>query len=356
MKLFITGGSGYVGAMLADQFAGREDVEAILLIDKEPYSELLKGHQNENKISFIQANLGNDGWQEKVKEFAPDVIVHAAWQIREMFGKKDVQWKWNITGSDHVFDLVFSLPSVKKLIYFSTVSSYAAESTNTIDHRFTEAEGFRKSDYLYAEEKRISEEHLRAKYDEALSSTGSEQATKPQVFIVRPAALTGPRGRYMRVRFGLQSALSGQLKETFIHKVISALVSVVPITLGWLRQYIHEDDVCNIVEMFAFTPVKGEYEVYNICPPGEAVLGPDMAKAVNKKALLIYPWMVRLAFFFFWNVTRGKVPTSKGGWKFYSYPVAVDGSKLTKETGYNYLYPSKDAFVKKEGRYAKYIK
>lgn len=352
MKLFITGGSGYVGAMLADQFASRPDVEAIMLLDKEPFPEFLETHADKAKISFIQANLGEDGWQEKVRVFAPDIIVHTAWQIREVYGNKETQWKWNIEGSDNVFDLVFSLPSVKKLIYFSTVSSYGAYPENSVNHFFKEEEGFRKSDYLYAEEKRIAEEHLKEKYQKVLD--GHHHA--PQVFIVRPAAITGPRGRFMRVRFGLQAALSGQLKKGFIHRLISALVSFVPVTPKWLRQFIHEDDVADIVSLLVFNDLPGGYEVFNICPPGPAVLGPDMAKAVGKKTFPVQPWMIRPVFFIFWHLSRGRVPTSKGGWKSYSYPIAVDGSKITKQYGYQYKYPSKEAFVKVEGRYAKYIK
>ncbi|MEI8061717.1 MAG: NAD-dependent epimerase/dehydratase family protein [bacterium] len=350
MKLFITGGAGYVGAMLADQFSGRADVEKILLVDKEAEPQLLKNNPNYSKIQFIQSNLGDTNWQDQVRAFTPDVVIHTAWQIREMFGKKELQWKWNVTGSDNVFDVAFELTSVKKLIYFSTVSSYGAFSDNQLDHFIKEEEPFRENTYLYGVEKKEVEVHLHKKYEEA-KKAGTHV---PQIFIVRPAAITGTRGRYMRVRFGLQAALSGQLKGNFVYRMISFMVSFVPATKKWCRQFIHEDDVCNIVELFTFTELKGDYEVFNICPPGQIVTATDMAKAVGKKPIFLPPWLIRIVFAFMWNVFRGRVPTSKGGWKFYSYPVAVDGSKLTKQYGYQYKYNSLDAFTKREGRYSKY--
>lgn len=348
-KLFITGGSGYVGAMLVREFASRPDVEAVFTVDKEPASELYAGN---TKVTFIQSNIADtENWLDKARAFAPDVVIHTAWQIREMYGEKAKQWKWNIGGSDAIFDFVFSTPSVKKLIHFSTVASYGAFASNEIDQLFTEKDPFRKVDYLYAEEKRIAEEHLEARY---VAAKG--KGAVPQVFVVRPAAITGPRGRYMRIRFGLQAALSGQLKETFIHRLISAMVSFVPITKKWCRQFIHEDDVVGIVKLLAFENLKGEYEVFNICPPGPVVTGADMAEAVNKKAIRVHPLLIRPVFFIMWHISRGKVPTSKGGWKSYSYPIAVDGSKLSQMYGFKYTFQPKDAFVKKEGKYMEFVK
>jgi len=345
-KIFITGGVGYVGAMLVDQFARRDDVEAIFTIDKEEETNLTKNHPNRNKITFLRTNTVDDNWEDKMKTFNPDVVVHTAWQIRHMYGDEKTEWKWNIDGSDKIFDFAFNNPSVKKLIHFSTVASYGAFPDNKIDHFYKESEPFRKSGYLYAEEKRICEERLEERYKKA-----KEIGWSGQVFIVRPAAISGPRGRYDRIRFGLQSALSGNLKGNPVYKLVTLLTSFVPVTKGWLRQYIHEDDVCDIVALFTFNNLEGSYEVFNISPPGDVVFGKDMARAVGKKTIPIYPWMARIVFFFFWHLTRGKVPTSPGSWRGYSYPIAVDGSKLTKQYGYVYKYPSKEAFVKNEGRY-----
>ncbi len=344
-KLFITGGAGYIGAMLVDQFASRDDVEAIITLDKEPETKLTSEHPHKKKITYLTTNTADTDWIEVVKEFAPTVVIHTAWQIRHMYGDEATEWRWNIDGSDAIFDFVFSTPSVKKLVHFSTVASYGAFSTNSLTHFYKESEGFKKSGYLYAEEKRITEEHLEERYKQA--HVGGWNG---QVFIVRPAAITGPRGRYDRIRFGLQSALSGNLKRGFVNNIVMLLTSFVPVTPKWLRQYIHEDDVTNIVALFSFNDLQGSYEVFNISPQ-DVVLGKDMARAVHKKTLSIMPWMARLAFFFFWHATRGKIPTSPGSWRGYSYPIAVDGSKLTIQYGYHYIFPSQEAFVKNEGRY-----
>ncbi len=346
ITIFITGGAGYVGAMLADQFSKRREVKEIICLDMEPEPALLAENP---KITWINANTSDNTWQAVVAAKNPDVVVHTAWQIREMYANQKTQHKWNIDGSQNVFNFAFTTPSVKKLIHFSTVASYGAFPDNTVEHRYVEEEGFRQSEYLYAEEKRIAEENLHQTY----LKFHKEKGYTPQVFIIRPAAITGPRGRYARIRFGLQSALSGTLRgqKSALYNFISLLVSWVPVTPKWLRQYVHEDDITDIVALFAFEDLPCSYEAFNAAPPGAAVLGPDMAKAVGKHTLPVYPWMVRAVFAVMWHLSRGKVPTARGSWKGYSYPIAVDGSKITKMYGYQYKYESTDAFVKNTGRY-----
>ncbi|MEN9852605.1 MAG: hypothetical protein RI996_548 [Candidatus Parcubacteria bacterium] len=345
--VFITGGAGYVGAMLVDQFAQREDIKKIITLDKEPETDLTRSHAHANKIVYIHKNLSDSSWMSEVAAYAPDIVIHTAWQIREIYGNRKLSWEWNIIASDNVFDFCFTNTFVEKLIYFSTVSSYGAFPENTLEYRYTEGDVFRKSEYLYAEEKRIAEERLESAYKDQIANGGHV----PVVSVLRPAAITGPRGRYTRIRFGLQSALSGNLKGG-VYSIVSALTKIVPATPKWVRQYIHEDDVTDIVKLLAFdTQVSHGYEVFNICPPGEPVLAPDMAKAVGKKMIVIPPSIVRIAFFFFWHLTRGKVPTGAGAWRGYSYPILVDGKKISEQYGFVYSSPSKEAFVQNEGRY-----
>lgn len=344
--ILIIGGAGYVGEMLCEQLGVREDVEMIIALDKEPQSDYGKALP---KVTYIQANTADTTWQEKVSALSPTIVIHTAWQIRAMYGNPDLEWKWNVTGSDNVFTFAFDKPTVKKLIYFSTASSYGARRDNTIEHRFTEIEGFRPDEYIYAKEKRVVEENLKSLFDRKKIAG----ALTPQIFVVRPAAITGPRGRFMRIRFGLQSALSGNLKGGFVNTVITTLTAFVPATKGWVRQFIHEDDVTDIITKFAFEDFALDYQVFNITPEGEPVLAKDMAQAVGKKILPISPWMARLAFWFFWHATRGKVPTCPGSWRFYSYPVVMSGAKLA--TIYECKYSSKDAFRYTDGRYEHWV-
>src|SRR4051812_29309740 len=96
--LFITGAAGYIGAMLCEQFSKLDEVDKIIGLDKESMPELFTGNR---KLEYIQANTADSTWQEKVRAANPDVVIHTAWQIREIYGDRALSWKWNIDGSDN---------------------------------------------------------------------------------------------------------------------------------------------------------------------------------------------------------------------------------------------------------------
>ncbi len=350
--IFLTGAAGYIGTMLAYGWVQRPDVSLVICLDKESIPDILRGNP---KIKYIQGNTIDNFWEDEVRELQPTVVVHAAWQIRSMYGNEGKlrQWKWNIVGSQHIFEYAFEMPSVERLIHFSTVASYGAFKTNTLEHLFTENEPFRKTDYAYSEEKRVAEEVLKEEQTYAIA-----QGRNVSVSVVRPAAITGPRGRKQRIRFGLQSALSGDLKDASAwERVISMLVSWVPATKKLARQYVHEDDVVDIVTLLALDAEESHaLHAFNLCPPGDFVRAKDMADAVGKKVLPVTPFMVRFAFFLCWHLSFGKIPTSKGSWRSYSYPILVDGSKIERTYGYKYKYQSLDAFKNLTGRFEIFIK
>jgi nucleoside-diphosphate-sugar epimerase len=348
-SVLITGAAGYVGSMLVEKFISRDDVSRVVGVDREAMPESLSQHQHAAKISWVQADTSSGMWQETARAAKVDVVVHAAWQIREMYGKKTQQRRMNIDGSNAVFEFALRTPGVKRFVHFSTVASYGAFSDNEIDRVFKEEDGFRESLYMYAEEKREVEESLKARYDLAVQ----EGVSVPVVTIIRPAAITGPRGRFARIRFGLQSALSGQLKtsRSIWHRLVSKLVSFTPVTQKWCRQFIHEDDIRALVEAAAFNPVSFQYEAFNAAPPGPVVTGADMARAVGKKPVLVPPVLIRMVFAVLWHASRGAIPTSKGGWMSYSFPIVVDGSKATRLLGMNYRCDSLTAFTSTKGDY-----
>ncbi len=339
--IFLTGAAGYVGAMLIDQWSERDDVAEIIALDMEEPAEFIA---NKEKVTWVHANTSDHSWQEKVRAKNPDIVIHAAWQIRNLHFNPKKQWLWNVTGSKDIFDFVFSLPSVDRLIYFSTASIFGAFPDNEIDELFDAEAPLKDEVYLYAKEKKVVEEDLCARI-------GRGETGDVQVSIIRPAAITGPRGRFSRIRFGLQSALSGKLKGEFAYTLVNALTSVVPATKKWCRQFIHEDDIADILTILVFSGAPNKINLYNLAPPGNVVLPEDMGRAIGKKVVIFPPSVVRVVFFVMRHLTFGKVPTAAGVWRFYSYPIVMDGIKVTNELGYRYKYDSVTAFSKTGGRY-----
>lgn len=330
---FVTGCSGYVGKILVSKLLEDQTVEKIVCSDK---TDLSNEYKSNSKIVFIHKNLV-DEWESEVEKYKPQVVVHLAWQIRTMYNNEKLQGHWNIGGSQKVFDFVKRSESVKTFVVFSTVASYGAYTTNTFENVFSEDVSFRKTDYLYAEEKRIMEENLHKTF----SDSGGKN-----IFVIRPASITGKCGRE-RTGFGLQSALSGKIKnENLLFKLISFVLKFMPATKLWARQFVHENDIVNaVIEMSRTEKVFPQIEVFNLCPPGGYITAKEMGEMLNKKVIYFHPRLVQLLCFLAWHGTRGRVPTSSGVWSAYSYPIVVDGTKIEELLNFKYSKDIRQAYT-----------
>lgn len=320
--IMITGAAGYIGAMLCHQFSKAPNLEKIIAIDMRTMPAILKDNK---KIVWITAKLSDGIWKIPAHINKPEVVIHCAWQKREIYGKDDLQKKLNIDGSRAVFDFVFSNEFVKKLIHFSSALSYGAYPDNNLEKPFAEDDQLREDNLRHLNHKRVIEEDLRSFYE------GSGKNT--QIVILRPSSITGPRARSLNDKNELSFIPVGSDK--------------------WFKQYIHEDDITDIVGMFTFGGKRFGvgYEVFNLSPR-DYVAGRDIGRLLNKTIVTIPPLLVRMTLFLVWHIFGGKFSISRGEWSHLSYPVPIDGSKITNKYGFEYSYSSREALEKNEGRYA----
>ena len=329
MKIFITGSSGYIGGMLVDRFSENPAVTSIVALDM-----AVPPSSKSGKVSYITCNLAGPGWEEKVLTGgAPDVVIHCAYVIREGYGKKrDWQIKCNITAAEKVFDFVFK-NKIPRLVHFSTVASYGALSGNSTSYKFKEEDPLRESRYLYGVDKKVIEEKLKNFYEKSGGGT--------QIAIIRPCAITGPRGQFIFKRFGLL-------------QMVKYGLPIVPITgPDSARQYVHEDDLWEAVKLIARGGISGGYEIFNIAP-NDFLLLKDIAKNIGKISVRVPMWLGKLAFGALWHISRGRIPTVPASINSYTYPIIVDGSKIAS-FGFKYQYSAKEALKADRGHYSPVI-
>jgi UDP-glucose 4-epimerase len=77
MRVFVTGGTGFLGAHLLRRIA-REKVEIGALI--RPSAKVWRIEDLTHRLQIIRGDLANiSSWQEEFRKFHPDTIIHLAW-------------------------------------------------------------------------------------------------------------------------------------------------------------------------------------------------------------------------------------------------------------------------------------
>ena len=133
MKIFITGGSGFIGSHLADRLLARGD--DVLVVDnfETGRRDNLKSHP---KLQFVEDTICNEKrMNELMQLFLPDVVIHAAASYKDPNNwVKDTET--NATGTAIVCKAM-EKAGVKRIIYFQTALCYGLkplEQPITLQH------------------------------------------------------------------------------------------------------------------------------------------------------------------------------------------------------------------------------
>jgi nucleoside-diphosphate-sugar epimerase len=328
MRVLITGAAGYVGSILINALELIDEVDEIVGIDLKAKPDRLAAM---TKVTWIQADVSTDDWQAAARNHRVDAVVHLAFQIRQLYGRrKEIQRRWNLGGARKVFAFAFGESSIRRLIHFSTVTAYGAHETNSLAERFSEKAPLNERDYVYGRHK--------GEIEQLLSDAYAASNRRTQVTVLRCASISGPYGRFALGRFGIVSTLTGTLPFLPCGRA------------DFGRQYLHEDDIANIVALLLTAASTEGYEVFNASPEDYLASG-DLAALLQKRRIVVSPALLRSLFVLCWRISRGRIPTPKGAWKFLTYPIAVDGSLLTQTYNYRYQFTSADALMARAGRH-----
>jgi UDP-glucose 4-epimerase len=329
MNVLITGAAGYIGTMLIDRLAHSDGIDAICAID-------IKGrpaqYGNCAKLDWLCADVASDGWVSQLDGKAIDVVIHCAYQIRELYGRgRKKQEQWNIDGARKVFGFALACPSVRRVVQLSTVSAYGARAQNSMDRLLTEESPLCEDVYLYGVQKKRVEDLLWHLFRQLRPSA--------HILVLRLASVSGPRGRFGLNRYGLLSTIAGRFPFLICGRS------------DWGRQYLHEDDLIDLLSTFVHLPRATGYQVFNVSPP-DFLDSTSIGRLFNKRVVPLPPLLLRALFWLLWHGTRGAITTPAGAWRFLSYPIRVDGSHLQRTYGYQYRYSSHQALMAREGRHA----
>jgi nucleoside-diphosphate-sugar epimerase len=329
ISVLITGAAGYIGSMVVVALSQLETVGKIVGIDLRDGPALCAAR---DKCRFVQADIAEDSWVEAIRDEQIDVVVHCAYQIRQLYGRrKEIQRRWNVDGARKVFEFALRAPSVGRLIQLSTVSAYGAHATNSLDHSLSEEAALGEDEYLYGLQKREIEALLRDLYQRYRPST--------HVVVLRLASVSGPRGRFGLNRYGLVSTVAGKFPFLICGRT------------DWGRQYLHEDDIVAVIALLTQLPAARGIDVFNVSPKDHLSVH-DLGRLFKKRVLLMPPILLRPLFWLLWHGTRGAITTPPGAWRFLSYPIRVDGSRLKDVHGYECRYSSLEALMADTGKYA----
>jgi UDP-glucose 4-epimerase len=302
-NVFITGVSGYFGQKLVSFFDQKKEIKSIFGIDVTPPALIPK------KMEFIKHDVRDDIYPLLSKREI-DWAIHAAYILPPLHNKRYME-DVNINGTKNFLESCAS-SDVKQLLYCSSTTAYGFHPDNPpILTEESELRG--NDDFTYAKNKRELELICRDFRD-----------LHPDISltVIRPCFVVGP---------GFDNPLSRHLQKGIV---------LLPSKTAPF-QFIHEDDLVEIIFRLLLEGKRGEY---NLTADGTMTFDEMIHTLGNVQLKLPFSimsplnnlmWFLRLRF-----LTEFPSPALN----MVRYAWIASNDKIKRELNYSFKYTTREAF------------
>ena len=307
----VTGAGGYIGKKLTETLCKKEWIDKVIGTDiKDPGIK-------HPRFTFIHRDI-RVPMDDLFEKDSIDTVVHLAYVLPPIHNKKLME-DINKGGTGNVLAAAVKY-KVRQILYTSSTTAYGFYPDN--DMPLTEESPIRgNDDFTYSKNK---------KEIEAIFRNFTAEHPEMTVSIVRPCFVVGP---------GFNNPLAVHLQK----KIVLLPANSRP----W--QFVHEDDLVNVMAMLLERRING---IYNVTGEGTMTFS-EMIKALGNIRIplpwaILYPannlaWFLRLKF-----ITEFPSPAMN----MMVTPWIASSEKLIRETGYKFKYNTRQAFED----WARYIK
>ena len=256
---------------------------------------------------FVQADIRDVSLVEKIREFVPDTIIHAAFVFQPMRDSRKMS-DINVGGTENILQAVArTVPA--RFMLVSSATAYGAWPDNPVP--MPEDWPLRaRADYQYAADKTAIEKRM---------PEFAERHPEICVSWIRPAVIGGP---------GMENYLSRFIfGMPFLAKLDGYDTPL---------QFVHEDDV--VAATAAILEANGR-GAYNVGPP-DWTYTTEIAAATNRRVVSLPFWLAWSSAWLAWTI-RLWIHESPASFLYFArYPWVVAPNRLLNEIGYEFQYTS----------------
>ena len=297
----VTGAAGYIGRKVVERLCAEPGVERVIATDIAPPPYEL------DRVLYLQQSI-TDPFERIFVEERVEALVHLAFVLRQQRNRA-LSHTANVGGADNILYAAHAA-RVKRLVYLSSSTVYGALRDNP--EVLAEGDRARPSPaFHYAWDKREAErafQHYATEHPDAAVS------------ILRSCIVMGPSAR------------------NFISQALSRRVLVGAAGDDPPLQFVHEDDLIELLWRFASAPHGG---IYNIAGPGTLRWG-EVVRMARKRMVRLPGWVVSALTDLAWTL-RLQSDAPSAGLDYVRWPWVVSTDKLQRELGFEFRYTSREA-------------